>query len=187
MQLAVVEDDLADLLRRQPDLEHALVDGGARARGALVVHRGLGGLPTVRRRLEHDDLGVLAAEFDDGADVRVKVLHGQRDRVHLLHELRADAGAEGQGTRPRQEHPPRRPVRRREQVLDRRHHLQDLLGLFGLMPLIVAVEHLERLGVQGDDLDGGRADVDPDHDGPVVTCEARGLGHGRLSAEEFGN
>jgi hypothetical protein len=38
---------------------------------------------------EHDDLGVLAAELDHRAHVGVQALHGERDRVHLLHKTRA--------------------------------------------------------------------------------------------------
>ena len=95
MELRVVEAQRRDELRRRVDLEEALVDGGARAGRALVVHGGDGGLVArLRVLLEHDDLGVLTAELDDRADVGVQVLDGERDRVHFLDELAA-------GRRPR--------------------------------------------------------------------------------------
>ena len=160
VEFAGVEGDLADLLGREPHLEHALVDGRARPRGALVVHRRVGRLPAVGPLLEHDDLGVLPAELDHRSDVRMQVLYGEGDRVDLLDELRPDALAQGQGARAGQEDPPRASIRVRESRLDLHQHLEDLLGLFRLVALVVAEEDLERSRVEGDDLDGRRADVD---------------------------
>ena len=63
-----------------------------------VHRRGDGALVAgLRVFLEEDDLGVLAAELDHRAHVRVQVIDGHRDRVHLLHE--AGAGRPAQRTR----------------------------------------------------------------------------------------
>ena len=75
---------VAERVRRDAELRRDLVDDGARAAGALVVHR---------RQLEpaiagpvapeDDDLRVLAAELDDGVHFGVKLLDGQADRGAL--------------------------------------------------------------------------------------------------------
>ena len=68
-----------------------LVDDCAGAARALVVHRRdlflAAGLFVV---LEDDDLRVLPAELDDGIDLGVQLLDGERDGVDFLDELRAD-------------------------------------------------------------------------------------------------
>ena len=90
VELGVVEAQRRDELRRRVDLEEALVDGGAGAGRALVVHGGEGGLVArLLVLLEHDDLRVLTAELDDRADVRMQVLDRERDGVHFLDELAA--------------------------------------------------------------------------------------------------
>ena len=91
VELRRIELEARDLLARHADLQHALVDRGAGARRALVVHRRLRGLVTgLLVLLEHDDLGVLAAELDHAADVGVELLHRHRHGIDFLHELRAE-------------------------------------------------------------------------------------------------
>ena len=87
---------LAKLVGGNPQLGVDLVDDRARAAGALVVHRGnfllAAGFGIF---LEDDDLGVLAAQFDDRAALRIQLLDGQRNGVHFLHELGAEVFAQG--------------------------------------------------------------------------------------------
>ena len=68
-----------------------LVDNRTGAACALVVHRRdlllAAGLFVV---FKDDDLRILPAEFDDGIDLGVQFLDGERDGVDFLHELRAD-------------------------------------------------------------------------------------------------
>ena len=70
-----------------PDAHLSFIDVCARLVAGLLV------------LLEHDDLGVLAAELDHAADVGVELLHRHRDGVDLLHELRAERLARS-GRRP---------------------------------------------------------------------------------------
>ena len=67
-----------------------LVDDRAGAAGALVVHRHRLARPPLALLLEDDDLGVLAAQFDDRADVGVAPFDGQRDGSHFLDVVGAD-------------------------------------------------------------------------------------------------
>ena len=63
--------------------------------GALVVHaRELPLLAGGRIGDPDDDLGVLAAQFDDAPRVRVERLDGKGDGVHLLDEPGADERGE---------------------------------------------------------------------------------------------
>ena len=94
VQLEAVVAHVAELLGGDPQLGVDLVDDRAGAAGALVVHRRDLLLPAgLRVFLEDDDLGVLAAQLDDRADLRVELLDRQRDGVDLLDELGADAAA----------------------------------------------------------------------------------------------
>ena len=68
-----------------------LVDDGARAAGALVVHRRNFLLAAgVLVFLEDDDLRILSAELDDRVHFRMQLLDGQRHGRDFLHELGAD-------------------------------------------------------------------------------------------------
>jgi hypothetical protein len=165
VQLRVVEADLHDLFIGEADLDHALVDGGAGARRALVVHRGDGGLAAgLLVLLEDDDLGVLTAQLADRADVGVQGLDRQGDRVDLLHELRPDVGADRGAARAGDEGADLVVTQVRERRSDPFEKSQDELGLLRLMPEVVAPEDLLGHGVDDHRLDRGRADVDSDRD-----------------------
>ena len=76
MEVGVVEVKLQRVLGGHPDLDHALVDGGAGSGRALVVHRGIAAVlsPVSLVLFEDDDLRVLSAEFDDRPRVWVERL-----------------------------------------------------------------------------------------------------------------
>ena len=79
------------MIGRDLQLGDDLVDDGACAAGAFVIHAGnLLLAPAAGVFLEDDDLCVLPAEFDDRIHLGVKLLDGERDGVDLLHELCAD-------------------------------------------------------------------------------------------------
>ena len=68
-----------------------LVNDRAGAARAFVVHRGDLPAPSAADfGLEYDDLGVLAAEFDDRLGIGMQLLDSQRDGVDLLHETSAN-------------------------------------------------------------------------------------------------
>ena len=88
VQFRIVEVEGGYELRGRVHLQKALVDRGPGTGSALVVHRCGGSFfSRLLVPLEHDDLRVLTSELDDGADVRMQVLHRQGDRVDLLNEL----------------------------------------------------------------------------------------------------
>ncbi len=139
--------------------------------GALVVHRrdlllaaGLGVF------LEDDDLGVLAAQLDrPSRTLGVELLDRQRDRVDLLHELRADARARcPPPPRAGDEHAESRRAGIGKSVSMRRQELEALLGLLGLVALVVLPQDLVGRRVDDHRLDRGRADVEPDVEALVV-------------------
>jgi hypothetical protein len=89
MQPRRIPFQILDLVAGHADFDQALVDRRAGARRALVVHRRGRALSSGCVLREHDDLGVLAAEFDDAAGLGMQRLHRHRDGVDFLHELRA--------------------------------------------------------------------------------------------------
>src|ERR1035441_156168 len=91
MELDALVAHLAELLGGDTQLGVDLIDDGAGAAGALIVHRrhfllaaGLG------VGFEDDDLGVLAAQLDDAAALRVEFFHGERYGVDFLDEFAAE-------------------------------------------------------------------------------------------------
>ena len=76
-----------------------LVDKCARAAGADAVHTHVGSDQLLRGfvEVEEDDLGILPAEFDGGACLRVQV--PDRDRVgdHFLYEVDTELAGDGTG------------------------------------------------------------------------------------------
>ncbi len=123
------------------------------AAGAGAVH------PLFQSAAEEDDLGVLAAQLDDGIGRRVCTgVHGGGGGVHLLDEVQvrslghAQAGGAGDGEL---------------DLLPTEHPAQPLQGLagafagLGVVPLIGAEEQFI-LFIQHHDLHGGGADVDSD-------------------------
>ena len=162
VELRRVELQVAHRLLRHADLEHALVDGRPGARRALVVHRRerrLFGLSVlVLCRAEHDDLGVLPAELDDGSDVGMELLDADRDRVDLLHEPGVQGFQERAAARARRKNLD--VFGTGEGVADSDHEIPHHLGLAGLVALVVAPQDLGSVGVADYGLDGRRANVD---------------------------
>src|SRR5262249_26207456 len=159
---------VAQLFGGYPELRIDLVDDRAGPPGALVVHRRdlllLAGLLV---GLEDDDLGVLAAQLHHRAHLRMQLLHGERDGVDLLYELRADAGGQTAPARPGDEDP--EPiVGDRKLGLDAGEKLERLLRLLGVVPLVVRPEDGVSDRVDDHRLDGGRADVEADVEQFVV-------------------
>ncbi len=77
VEMRVIEVEGQRLFGRHADLDHALVDGGAGARGAFVVHRRDGRLVArLLVLLEDDDLRILATELDDRPRIGVQRLDG---------------------------------------------------------------------------------------------------------------
>src|SRR5207253_979370 len=101
VQLQTSISHLAKLFGGDAKLGVDLIDDGAGATGALIVHRrnlllaaGLG------IGLEDDDLGVLAAQLDHAAALGVESLHGERNRVDFLNELGAQKLDQAVAARP---------------------------------------------------------------------------------------
>ena len=154
VQVLVVEMKIESLFGRHADLDHALVDCGARARSAFVVHRGDGRLVASSLVLfEDDDLRVLTAELDDRARVGVEGFHRQGDGVHLLNELRAERFFEWLGARAGDEHPHIITAELREDGSDAYHEVEDALRLLGVMTLVITPDDLFGLGINDDGFD----------------------------------
>ena len=148
--------DLRGLKARRVHLVHAhveqhrhLVDESARAARAAAVHA------LIHAAGKEDDLCILAAELDDRARIRGKLLDKLARRVDLLHE--------GQPRRLGKSQPRRAGngdgKRCLAQQLRRlRKHLQRLLPHLRKMPLIARIQQAIPLGE--DDLDRRRTDVD---------------------------
>ena len=140
--------------------------GAARA---LVVHR-RDLLPAAVSAVlfENDDFGVLTAQLDDRVHFGMELLDRERDRVHLLHELRADESAERIAAGAGDEH---------AAVLGSNadfgfhalEEFQKFLGLARVMALVVApknavgpllaARHFAGSDFDDDGLDRGRSDV----------------------------
>ena len=161
----VVEVQARRTLRRDAGLDHALVDRGAGAGGALVVHRADRRLLTrLLVRLEDDDLRVLPAELDHRARVGLERLDGHRDRVDLLHELRAERLGERTGSRAGAEDAHRLTRHVGEGVTDAHEEFEHDLRLARVMALVVAPQDLFGGGIDHDRLHGRGADVESDDD-----------------------
>ena len=136
-----------------------LVDDGARAAGALVIHRGnLLLAPSLLVIFEDNDLGILATELNNGIHLRVQFFHRQGDGCYLLNKFRADLVRNRAAIRAGHKHARVMAV----DVRFRFHPLQEfqgLLRLLGFMPLIVLPEHLVGRRLDHDGLDRGRTHV----------------------------
>ncbi len=83
--------EVRQTLGRNPQFGNDLVDDSPGPAGTLVVHRGqFLEPPGLRILLEDDDLGILAAQLDDAANLREQPLDRQADRVDLLDVPGAD-------------------------------------------------------------------------------------------------
>ncbi len=134
---------LAELVGGDAELGVDFVDDRAGTAGALIVHRrdllltaGFG------IRLEDDDLGVLAAEFNDGTALGIEALDGERDRVHFLHELGAEVLGHAVATGSGDEHARVLRVETFDFGFETLEELEDLLGLLGIVPMVVLPQDL---------------------------------------------
>ena len=126
-----------------------LVDEGAGAAGAGAVH------PLLQGAAEEDDLGVLAAQLDDGVGVGDVCIHRGGGGVDLLDKVDAGGVGHAQAGRAGDGH---------LDVLSGEHVLDGLQGLAGPLPglgevPLVGAEQQLILFVQHHNLDGGGADV----------------------------
>ena len=91
---------MASFRRGNFELGVNLVDYGAGAASALIVHRrNLLLAPGLLVVFEDDDLCVLTAQLDHRVDLRVQLLYGKRNRVHFLHKFCADHFGDGPAAR----------------------------------------------------------------------------------------
>ena len=142
VQLDALVAHLAKLLGGDVQLGVDLVDDGAGAAGALVVHRGNFLLAAgVGIFLEDDDLGVLAAELDDRAALGVELFHRQGHGVHFLNELSPDQWRNAARTAAGDEHP-RVAGDNADLLFHAGEELHYLLRLLGVVALVVRPEDL---------------------------------------------
>ena len=159
VQLDAVVGLVGQLGRGNLQLGVDLVDDCARTAGALVVHGGdLLLAPGLFIIFEDDDLGVLPAQLDDRVHLGMKLLDGERNGVHFLHELGADHLRDGAAARPVMKMrvfcgliPVSASMRRRNS----RH----LFRLPGFVALIVLPDGLIGRGVHHDRFDRGGAHI----------------------------
>ena len=161
----------AERLGRDLQLGRDLVDDHAGPAGALVVHRHRLARSPLALLLEDDDLGVLAAELDDRADVGVAAFDGQRDGRDFLDVMRADELGVG-GARDAGDERPRLAARHAGLLLEARQHLEQLLGGTALVALVVPPHNLVGTRINRHGLDGGGAGVEAEEESGV------GVAHG---------
>ena len=94
--MGLVVSNRSEFVLAHTELEQAFVDGRSGPGGALVIHR-RDDLPITCFRVifEDDDLGVLAAQLDETARIRVEFFDGKGDGVDFLDESRADVFSDG--------------------------------------------------------------------------------------------
>jgi len=127
-----------------------LIDERAGAAGARAVHA------LLDARVEVDDLGVLAAEFDGDVGLRNQGLHRALARDDLLHELEAEPLGEQQTARTRDGAGHLRLGQQRRRALEQ---VARTCADIGVMALVLGVDDFV-LVVQDRELDGGGANVD---------------------------
>jgi hypothetical protein len=83
----------------------------------------------------------LAAQFNDGPGIRIKMLHRQRDGVYFLDELGAYKVLESVATTPRNEYA-YLVLRKRERFVDLPEEIVDHLWLLGIVAFVFLPENL---------------------------------------------
>ena len=83
IDLLMLQGQLIQLINGHIHQRGHLVDKGAGAAGAGAVHA------LLQRAAEEDDLGVLAAQLDNGVGIRYVLVHSGGGGVHLLHKVQA--------------------------------------------------------------------------------------------------
>ena len=146
--------------RRNFQLGIDLVDHGAGAARALIVHRrNLLLAPSLIIVLEHDNLRVLPPEFDHRIDLGMELFDSKRDCRDFLHEFRADLLCDAAATGAGHEH---------ASILAIDAHLgfhafQELeafLRLLGFVALVVLPKDLVGGRIYDNCLDRSRPDVE---------------------------
>ena len=142
VQLHPVVAHLAKLLGGDAELGVDLVDHRPRASRALIVHgRQLLLAARLGIFLEDDDLGVLPAELDHAAAFRVQLLHRERNRVDLLHELRPEKLGHPVAARTRDKNARGGRLETFDFGLEALQELQHLLRLLGIVALVIGPHH----------------------------------------------
>ena len=111
----------------------------------------------VRVGFEEDHLGVLAAQLDDRARLRVERLDSGGSGDHLLHEGGAAGLSDGHRARTRHREQ-ETPARKR--LFDRAQRCGGAGCLVGMMPLVARVQNGMRCGVDHNGLDGGGSHIE---------------------------
>ena len=155
VQLDVVIAHLAKLLGRDAELGVDLVDYGACAAGALIVHRRNFFLAAGDWIFfEDDDLGVLAAQFNDGAALGIELFYREGYGVYFLHEFCAEQGSHAAAAAAGDEN-----AAVAGDDADFLFHaleeLHDFFGLLGVMALVVLPEDFVVRGIYDYGFDGG--------------------------------
>ncbi len=152
IDLLVAEGQLVQLAHGDVEQGGHLVDEGPCAAGTGAVHAFLQG------PAEEDDLGVLAAELDDGVGAGDEGPHRGGGGVDLLDEVQpgglghAEAGGAGDEELD---------LLAAQQPAQTAQGLTGALARLGIMPLVGAEEQFV-VFVEHHDLDGGGTDVDAD-------------------------
>ena len=152
VDLLMPEGQLVQLVDGDVHQRRHLVDKGPGASGAGAVH------PLLQRAAEEDDLGVLAAQLDDGVGVGDAGIDGGGGGVDLLNEVEARGGGHSQSGGAGYGGPD---ILSGEHIPDGAEGLQRPLPGFREVPLVGAEQQLVVL-VQHHHLDVGGADVDAD-------------------------
>ena len=152
VDLLVLQGEGVQLVHRHIHQGGHLVDEGARPAGAGAVHS------LLQRTAEKDDLGVLAAQLDDGIGVRNVGVHRGGGGVHFLDEVQAGSLGQPQagGAGDDQLDPLAAELAR-----DGLQGLTGPLPGLGVVPLIGAEQQLV-LFIQHHHFHRGGADVDTD-------------------------
>ena len=162
MQLDAGVALVAEFFGGNLELRVDLVDDGARASRAFVVHRRdfflAAGVPVF---LEDDDLGILPAQFNDRVHFGVQLFDRQRDCGDFLHKLRADQVGQRASARAGDEDAA--VVRSNADfLLHALEEFQQLLRLLGFVTLVVLPDDLVGFGVDNDRLHRRRANIHAD-------------------------
>ena len=172
--------EFVELLDGNLQKRRDLVDEGARAPGAAAVHAHVGnaGLAGGVVGVEEHHLGVLAAQLDRAARLRVHLAHRDRVGDDLLHVGDVEQARDRLAARSAYGEARRRAGEARGDVVER---VADAFGLARVVALVARVQHGARRGVDHAGFRGGGAHVDAD-----VEAAGRGGRFGMLECAEVG-
>ena len=138
-----------------------LVDKGTRTAGTHAVHAHVRGDKLARGAVlfEEHHLGVLAAQFDSHSGIGVGGAHRKGVGYDFLNEKRAGGVCEGLTAATAKGDPE---ILSREQPVGLPQHLEDLLGLHGVVALVGVVQKFGSSGIDDCDFHRGRTHVHAD-------------------------